>query len=238
MQPGAIQTVYQAESGSGTNPAADVAQPGSTIVGPFQQSLGFQQQYSGDPGLTSVNTDPYFQAVTAGSYLSGAEAQGATETQALNAYEYGTSNPLGQPNTLTDPNYVNAYNTAGSDVASQYPGLSFSSSDFGTDGTGISDFSGGTAGDTGGTVNDIMSGALGNTAAGEVGTGQGVGNGSIPDAATTAAQIASSGASWWQQLIGDIENLAARAGLILIALILLAAAAWALSSGEGRKVAA
>lgn len=50
---------------------------------------------------------------------------------------------------------------------------------------------------------------------------------------TSGSSLTGSGISFWDQLVGDVENWSARFGLIVIGVILLAAAAFAMSNHEG-----
>jgi hypothetical protein len=54
---------------------------------------------------------------------------------------------------------------------------------------------------------------------------------------TGAITGGSNGTSFWGQLLGDIENLSSRVGLVLIGLILLGAAAYALASHDTQRFA-
>jgi len=208
---GTLEGVYQAESSSGTNPAANVAAPGSTIVGPLQQSLGFQEQY-GYPGEGEVDTDLADQANAAGSYLSAAMSQGASLTQALYGYNNSTGNPaaaVNYPDTLSS--LPQSYQTAFANNPATGAG----------DTTPLS------------PADAVSQQALNNTAATEAGTGQGGDPNQVPDAATALGQVAGGAVSWVQGLLANIENFAERGGAFLVALVIGGIAIYALTRGQG-----
>ena len=105
-------------------------------------------------------------------------------------------------------------------------GLSFSAPPSFNPATGNQDFSGGVAG-SGFSFNSIAGGALSN-GAGELGPIGSTGSGSTSVSGALGG-AASGAASWWTEAELAVENFAMRGALILIGIVLLAAAAFAMS---------
>lgn len=188
---------------SGNNPNQGL-QPTGTIGGQYQQSLGFQQQFGGNTSGSTI-LDPVYQEQTLNTFAS-TELAANPNLSAGDLYAlYNTGPNSGATFSDLPANVQNNFNSnaAALGISAATPAAALGSSGLTV------------------TSPDLAPGA----------SGDGSGTTATPGTSSTASPTTSTSnnPSWFSSVFSNASNYLLRGALIVIALVLLGGAVWALA---------